>query len=465
MKNLKYFTFLAIVAIFALAFAFTACSGGSNDDEGSNPDNRVDPIIPPSNITYTVIFNANGGSGTAPTAQTAAAGSGIILPGDSGLSKSGYTFGGWNTNTSGTGTTYSAGSSYTVTGNITLYAKWDAVGTTTYTVIFNANGGSGTAPNAQTVAAGSVITLPGGSDLLMSGYTFGGWNTSPNGTETNYSAGSSYTVTGNITLYAKWNVALYTVTFNANGGSGTAPVAQTVAAGSGIILPGDSGLSKSGYAFGGWNTNTSGTGDNHSAGSYFTPPGNIELYARWVIVPPNSFTVSFNSNGGDSVGMQIITSGGTASRPTNPTRACYGFDDWYSNEGLTYLYNFSTPVSGNITLYAKWSPNTAGITLDVKQITEGAPVIAAITISRTNNGYPVTFPVTVSNASDYTSIMWEIAGAGVIYPSPSVTGSGATFTLDAADNRYNSLGGHALILTVTKDGMQYQRAIPFTIVQ
>ena len=77
-------------------------------------------------------------------------------------------------------------------------------GTTTFTVTFNLNGGSGTAPSAQPVKDGESITLPGGSGLTRSGYIFGGWNTKNDGTGTDYSAGSSYTVTGNITLYAKW---------------------------------------------------------------------------------------------------------------------------------------------------------------------------------------------------------------------------------------------------------------------
>ena len=77
-------------------------------------------------ISYTVIFHANSGSGTVPSAQAVEGGSSITLPSGSSLTKTGYTFGGWNTNTSGTGTTYGAGSSFTPTASITLYAKWDA---------------------------------------------------------------------------------------------------------------------------------------------------------------------------------------------------------------------------------------------------------------------------------------------------------------------------------------------------
>jgi len=76
---------------------------------------------------------------------------------------------------------------------------------TAYTVTFNANGGSGTIPGAQTVIAGSSITIPGQGGLEREGYEFGGWNVSSSGTGANYSAGSSYTPAGSITLYAKWN--------------------------------------------------------------------------------------------------------------------------------------------------------------------------------------------------------------------------------------------------------------------
>ena len=77
----------------------------------------------------------------------------------------------------------------------------------TYVVTFDVNGGSGTTPNAIAVVRGSEITrLPDGSDLTKSGHTFGGWNTESGGGGTNYSAGSPYKPTGDITLYAKWNV-------------------------------------------------------------------------------------------------------------------------------------------------------------------------------------------------------------------------------------------------------------------
>ena len=74
----------------------------------------------------------------------------------------------------------------------------------------------------------------------------------------------------------------YTVTYNINGGSGSTPSSQTVKPGRDVYLPSGSGFSRSGFTFGGWNTSSSGTGTSYSASSYFTPYGNMTLYARWV---------------------------------------------------------------------------------------------------------------------------------------------------------------------------------------
>ena len=244
---------------------------------------NTQPVAP---VTYIVTYHANSGNGTTPSPQTVNAGSSITLNSGSGLTRSNYTFGGWNTNISGTGTNYPGSSSFTPTGNITLYAKWNA-SNAIYTITYDINNGSGSTPVAQTVNAGSSITLNSGSGLTRSNHTFGGWNTNASGTGTNYPASSSFTPTGTITLYAKWNasgttsITAYTITYHINSGTGSTPAAQTVNAGSSITLNSGSGLSRSGYTFDGWNTNASGTGTNYSAGSSFTPTSNITLYARW----------------------------------------------------------------------------------------------------------------------------------------------------------------------------------------
>jgi len=118
-----------------------------------------------------------------------------------------------------------------------------------------------------------------------------------------------------------------------------------------------------------------------------------------------------------------------------------------------------TVVSGN---------SGAGINIDVDDIDKGDPVLeieGGITISRTGaNSVPVTFTVTVSNSSAYSGIAWVITAVGD-NAGTNITGTGASFTLDADDVRYNAIGTHALNLTVEKGGQSYHRVIPFEIVQ
>jgi uncharacterized repeat protein (TIGR02543 family) len=239
-----------------------------------------------SSAQYTVTYNVNGGTGTTPPAQTVNSGVLIPLADGSGLTQAGYTFSGWNTSASGTGTSYNAGASFPVTSNITLYAAWIVASGVQYTVTYNVNGGSGTTPPAQTENSETEITLADGTGLTKAGYMFSGWNTSASGDGTPYAAGASFPVTSNITLYAAWIVASgvqYTVTYDVNGGSGTAPAAQTENSGTSITPAGGSGLTKEGYTFSGWNTGADGTGTTYAGGASLTGTSDITLYAMWSV--------------------------------------------------------------------------------------------------------------------------------------------------------------------------------------
>ncbi len=76
--------------------------------------------------------------------------------------------------------------------------------------------------------------------------------------------------------------------------------------------------------------------------------------------PATTFTVTFNSNGGTAVAKQTVQSGKTATKPANPTKSGYTFDGWYSDSALTKSFNFSTPITVDTTLYAKWKENSSG---------------------------------------------------------------------------------------------------------
>ena len=225
---------------------------------------------------YTITFNANGGTGSM-SSKTLSVGSSITLPSNT-FTRSGYEFVGWNTNSYGTGTSYTDGQTITPLGNISLYAQWKKI-EIYYTILFNSNGGSGNM-GSKTVSTGSSVSLPANS-FIRSGYEFDGWNISSDGTGTSYTDGQIITPSGNITLYAQWKVkeVYYTITFNANGGSGSISL-QTVSAGTSFYLPINT-FTRSGYEFVGWNTNSYGTGTSYTDGQYITPTGNIILYAQW----------------------------------------------------------------------------------------------------------------------------------------------------------------------------------------
>ena len=71
-------------------------------------------------------------------------------------------------------------------------------------------------------------------------------------------------------------------------------------------------------------------------------------------------TVRFDSQGGSEVTAPDITVGSTITEPAQPTRECYSFTGWYQDAACTALWDFTTPVSGNLVLYAGWSPISSG---------------------------------------------------------------------------------------------------------
>jgi uncharacterized repeat protein (TIGR02543 family) len=147
----------------------------------------------------------------------------------------------------------------------------------------------------------------------------------------------------------------YTITFNLMGGDGSVP-SQRILSGGTVTSPPDPTLT--GYYFAGWYSDSAFT----TLWDFNTVvTGNMTLYARWT---QDSYTVTFNSNLGSGVPSQSIPSGGTVTRPANPTYSGYEFDDWYRDSALTTRWDFDTVVTGDMTLYAGWldddQPNYGG---------------------------------------------------------------------------------------------------------
>jgi uncharacterized repeat protein (TIGR02543 family) len=172
-----------------------------NTDNGDSATKNVTfNVTVPAWTSYSVKYNANGGSG-APSSQTKWKDQTLTLSSTK-PTRAGHSFLGWSTSSTATTATYSAGGSYTANSAATLYAVWKA---NTYSVKYNANGGSG-APSNQTKTYGVTLKLSS-TKPTRTNYNFKGWGTSASATTVAYAAGADYTTNAAATLYAIWELA------------------------------------------------------------------------------------------------------------------------------------------------------------------------------------------------------------------------------------------------------------------
>ena len=226
---------------------------------------------------YEIKYDANGGSG-APDAQKKKIGQSLTLS-ETVPTREGYTFEHWCANPDSFlhgYQIYQPGSQYSKDGNVTLYAHWKPT-SEICKVTFNAHGGSETEPR-EIIRGRAIGELP---KPTRSGYAFQGWYTAESGGN---KISSQTIVNGNVTFHAQWK-KMYTVTFDANGGSG-GPRAQTKWHGEDLTLS-TSVPTRSGYTFDHWCTAPNAFFAAHwfvkeyQPGEQYTKDENITLYAHW----------------------------------------------------------------------------------------------------------------------------------------------------------------------------------------
>lgn len=232
------------------------------------------------NLWY-VYFDANGGS-SAPSTLKRHWGEVVYIPATL-PTRYGYTFNGWTKTQGSSNINYSPGDPIGDDADVTLYAVWSQNVTKTWSIIYNANGGSN-APAKQTANVGQSITITY-SKPTRTGYTFLGWSTwneSPH-PEAAFTPGYSYISEYDITLYAVWqkeqSTQYCTITFHANGGAG-APASQQKVVGEPTYIP-YAKPTRSGYTFLGWSTSRYATSADYQPGQTYTPYGNMTFYAVW----------------------------------------------------------------------------------------------------------------------------------------------------------------------------------------
>ncbi|WP_165972400.1 cadherin-like beta sandwich domain-containing protein [Paenibacillus piri] len=372
-------------------------------------------------VFNTVTYDSNGSTeGSVPIdGNTYIQGATVTVLGNTGnLAKTGYTFAGWNTQADGNGTSYAANATFTLGANdVTLYAQWT---TNSYTVAYHGNGhDTGSVPAGGSYNYNSAVTVSGNiGNLAKTGYTFAGWNTQADGNGTSYAANATFTLgADDVTLYAQWTTNSYTVTYHGNGhDTGSVPAGGSYNNNSTVTVSGNTGnLAKTGYTFAGWNTQADGNGTSYAANATFTlGADDVTLYAQWTT---NSYTVSFNSYGGSAVAGQTVTYNAYAAEPTAPTKSGNTFGGWYSNSGLTAQFSFeTTPITRDMTLYAKWITNQP----------DGVPLIQSIVLGDSN----VTINWTsVPGATGYNIYQSIHSGS---YSNPLTTVSGTVYSYQAS---------------------------------
>ena len=380
MRSTKARSVLSIV-VYSLLISSIFIVAGCDTKKGTSTS-----VLPGTRVS--IVYNLNGATrGTAPT-DSASYALNVQIPVKAvpaGLTKTGKNLDTtkWNTQADGGGTDVAADSNVTLdavlmriaaqnNNTLILYAKWTD---RTYSVTYNLNGGRGTAPSdSNTYRVNQDVTaasLPAGV-TPPTDKRFGGWNTQADGGGTDVQAGGTIRmVSGGLTLYAKWIDRTYSVTYNLNGGRGTAPsdsntyrVNQDVTAAAslpaGVRPPTDK-------RFDGWNTQADGGGTDVAAGGTISMiSGGLTLYAKWI---DRTYSVTYNLNG---------ASAGTA--PTDPNRYAVGaqvtaaalpagvtgpagrttFGGWHTTRDGTSGTDVAAGgttrmVSGGLTLYAKWS--------------------------------------------------------------------------------------------------------------
>ncbi len=312
--------------------------------------------------SYTLSYNLNGGDGTAPDSKS------VTFDADYGTlptaSRSGYKFEGWFTAASG-GTKITEQTKYTVAGDSTLYAQWSA---NDYAVTFYYNYGTMGQFDSFGVTYDKAYNAGGNrfAELKRPGYIFAGWYTQASGGTRVYDT-DIYKIAGDSQLYAHWDYATYTLTFDENGGSDVADFTYTI--GDTIQLP----ISvKDGYELR-WiadvDTDYWKAGTEYRAGIDHTGAWEtVNFTAKWT---PVQYTVSLDAAGGIVSPNSLTYTIEEAKDLPVPTRSGYTFKGWIVAESVGSFIKDADVASitlgnfGNVMLIAKWEPIVYTLTFDL----------------------------------------------------------------------------------------------------
>ena len=343
MKN-RFYKAARVLCALAVCVAFAACS---NDDERSD--------------YYTVSYSTS--RGTHPASVVVEDGTVLTDAHLPLLVAEGYDFAGWHTDT----TSVTAGT-YTVRGDVTLVAQWNAH---TYTVVFNANEGSGSMESIF-CTYDAEQTLPANT-FTRADYGFVGWNTAADGRGKPFAngAGAKNITTENgatVTLYAQWQeLILYDITYELDGGT-NATANKPIYTISDTVTFADP--TRAGYDFAGWYTSED-FADGTNITSTAENTGSLMVYARWARI----YTVSYELDGGTNAETnETAYSAINMLTFATPTRTGYVFAGWNTAaDGTGASVTDTADKAENLTLYAQWNCTPYTITYKNEDGSDFAP--------------------------------------------------------------------------------------------
>lgn len=352
--------------------------------------------------TYTVTYSGNGNTGgTAPVdGNSYLQGATVTVAGSGTLTKTGYTFAGWNTTADGSGTARAAGSTFAMgTVNVTLYAVWTA--NPTYTVSYSGNGNTGgTVPtDANRYLQGATVTVASAGTLTRTGYSFTGWNTAANGSGTARAAGSTFAMgTAIVTLYAIWT-ANSTLTLSvSNDGHGTTSPSGSVSVnvGASTLI---TATAASGYQFSNWTVvsgTASFTSSTSAATSVTTPGGDVTIRANFTANPVGASAVTYAEisstvyvSSANTIVLALPFTAPSAGYITVTVTGLYGTNQPYTNEqrGVESFITLNSTSGGSLSGFvdkpvvqndAQYVSETAGF-----QVAAGSNTVRLIVTPRT----------------------------------------------------------------------------------
>ena len=282
-----------------------------------------------------------------------------------------------------------------------------------YTITFNSNDGTSVAP--QNVNAGEKLAEPTPAPTKV-GFTFDGWYE-----DSTFSKKFDFNtpITDSMTLYAKWTENKYTLTFDANGGTGSMTAIADLTGE--YTLPANEFTAPSGKQFKGWSLTTDG-----AIVTKVDMTENRTVYAIWENIPVVTYTVSFDANGGIGTMADVTGISGEYTLPANGFTAPAGkqFKAW-SVGGVEKAAGDKITVTANTTVTAVWEAIEYNVT-----VTGGTASVGAGTpITKATMGTTVTL---TANAAPSGKVFdkWEVVSGGItLADANSAT---TTFTMPAS---------------------------------